>query len=650
MGGTGFSTRFKPLRGAKGAEGATKALYDELYAIIEDNIERVAKGKVYRQVTADFLSIAHEDGEGRDDLVSFNFRDGAGLCQASVHCCNHWFQLYLAALALKKGKAPSALDTIAERHGLALKDKIPPLKDLLKTCKEPLVELRGHVFGVSGPKKDPYIVSDELDDDGMLEMENLNAKERAKVLAASTKQRCECIVCVTLRKKVDLRLPKPKKEAKPKKPPKLGVKTSLHNEDTHRSISDDKATALPDAVFAPPTLESFYVYAPITTVPDGIERLAKLRKFGCINTNLTRIPEVFFRMPWLKEIDLSQSPIETVADLPKMPWLESISLERLRQLKGVEDVPFDAFPDLATLKLEWLGLGALPKSVTRAKKLRALAFSDPNATTLPASLADLSELESLTLNLEKLTTLPSLAKLSKLKELSIDAASLETIPDDALPPNLVELTLTLEKCTKLPASIGKLPRLTKLSLTGGFTSLPAALGKLGALKELWIYANALTSIPDAALPKGLSDLSLCDCPALKTLPNRLGDLADLKSFAAIRTGLAALPEPLRRAKNLETLRLTGAPELTALPAWLGELSKLSHLSLGRNPALGPLPASIARLKKKLTYLDLDETPGAFPLGAWLEGSALEYIGAARAGVSRDERARMKKLLPNALVS
>lgn len=451
-------------------------------------------------------------------------------------------------------------------------------------------------------------------------------------------------MCVKLRKKVDLRLPKPKKVAKPKKPPKLGVTTSLHDDGTHRSINDDKATTLPDAVFAPPTLESIYVYAPITTVPDGIERLAKLRKFECINTNLTRIPEVFFRMPWLKEIGLSQSPIETVADLPKMPWLERISLERLRQLKGVEEVPFDAFPDLAALKLEWLGLGALPDSVTRAKKLRALAFSDQSATTLPASLADLSELESLTLSLEKLTSFPSLAKLSKLKVLSIDAASLETIPDDALPPNLAELTLTLEKCTKLPASIGDLTQLTKLRLTGGFTSLPAALGKLGALEQLWIYANELGSVDEAALPKGLEQLSFCDCRALTALPTSLGDLAQLKGFSSIRTGLAALPEGLRRVKSLETLHFAQCP-LSTIPEWLGELTALDFLVLSGNPSLGPLPASMGRLKN-LRHLDLAESPGAFPLGSWLKDVPLESLYCSNANVSKEEKARMKALLPN----
>src|SRR5205085_12665113 len=123
--------------------------------------------------------------------------------------------------------------------------------------------------------------------------------------------------------------------------------------------------------------------------------------------------------------------------------------------------------------------------VTRVEGLKELSISDPKLATLPATIGDLAELETLTLELSAMKVLPSLAKLTKLKVLSIQSASLAQIPEGALPPNLDELSLTLDKCTTLPASIGRLKRLTKLTLSGGFTSLPAALGKLGALKELW---------------------------------------------------------------------------------------------------------------------------------------------------------------------
>lgn len=648
MGGTGFSTRFKPLRGAKGAEASTRALYDELYAIISDNIARVAKGKAYRQVTEDFLSIAHEDGEGRDDLVSFHFRDGAGLCQASVHACNHWFQLYLAALALKKGTAPSALDAIAERHSLALNDEIDDLKTLLKTCSEPLVELRGHVFGVSGPKEDPYLVSDELDED-RIEMESLNAKERAKVLAASTKQRCECIVCVTLRKKVDLKLPKPKKEAKPKKPPKLGITTTLYADGKCRSVSDNAATALPDGVFEPPSLEELSINAPITTIPEGIARLGSLRKLRLYATKIATLPEVLTRMPSLVELEFGGGSFDAIAQLSRMPWLERLGLGRLPIAKTIDELAFSAFPKLGALKLEWLDLPTLPKSVTRATALRELEIGDATMASLPASLVDLTELESLTLWMDKLTKLPPLAKLSKLKVLSINAASLASIPEDALPASLTELTLTVEKCTALPASLARLTRLEKLTLSGAFTSLPASVGKLGALKELWLYSDTLSSIPDASLPANLVQLALCDCRALTALPNRVGDLASLVGFSAIRTGLTALPDAMRRLKSLETLHLTGTPTFQALPSWIGELRKLDFVVLSGNEALGPLPASMKRLEK-LRHLDLAETPGVFPLADWIGDLPIENLYVARAGVSKEAKARLEKLLPKANIT
>lgn len=644
MGGTGFSTTFKPLAPKRRTAGATRALYDELYAIISENIRRVAKGKAYRQVTDDFLEIAHEDGEGRDDLVSFVFRDGAGLCQASAHACEHWFQLYLAALAQRSGGAPSALDAIAERHGLALADELTPLQALLDRSAEPLVVLRGHVFGVSGPKEEPYLVSDSLDE-GHVELEDLREAERAKVRAASLAQRCDCVVCATLREKVDLRLPKPKKAAKPKKPPKLGIATSLYADGKSRNISDDKATALPDAVFEPPTLESLHIGAPVTTIPDGIARLTALRKLSVINTRLTRIPEVLLRMPWVRELSLSQSPLEEASDLAKMPWLESLRLARLRHLRSLEDLRFDAFPNLQKLKLEWLELPKLPKSVCRAKKLRELELSDDALPALPASIVELAELESLTLWLDKLRKLPPLAGLEKLEVLSIQSEALTTIPDDALPLGLTELTLGVERCTTLPASITRLTALTKLTLTGAFTALPEGLGELGALKELWVYGRELATIPEGALPRHLEVLSLCDCPQMKALPVRVGSLTALRHLSATRTGLSELPESMRRLKALDTMFIQSSPSFAALPPWIGELGALDSLTLSDNPSLGPLPPSMRRLKK-LRHLDLSGSPGAFPLGDWLSALPIEDLYWSDAQVTKEEKARMKRLLPN----
>lgn len=135
MGGTGFSLKVKTIRGV---ESKPSELYDELYAIIEDNIRRIAKGKPYTQVTADYLSIAREDGAGYAGTIDFGFRDGAGLCQASVHACNHWFELFVATLAKSKGKGASPLATIAERHGLTLSGRQADIAALLETCPTPL--------------------------------------------------------------------------------------------------------------------------------------------------------------------------------------------------------------------------------------------------------------------------------------------------------------------------------------------------------------------------------------------------------------------------------------------------------------------------------------------------------------------------------
>ncbi len=50
--------------------------------------------------------------------------------------------------------------------------------------------------------------------------------------------------------------------------------------------------------------------------------------------------------------------------------------------------------------------------------------------------------------------------------------------------------------------------------------------------------------------------------------------------------------------------------------------------------------------KKLRHLDLSGSPGAFPLGDWLSALPIENLYCSDAKVTKEEKARMKRLLPN----
>src|SRR5581483_1224098 len=154
MGGVGFSIDIE-------GEGDANALYRAMYELVEANVRKLAKGKPYKQVTADFLSIAVDDGWGVATEIFFGFKDAAGLCQMSADACYHWFELVVAAL-----RENGALDLLAEEHGFRLKWKRPKtLKALLATCPEPLVEVRGMLFSTGKLDGEIYITSDDLGQD-----------------------------------------------------------------------------------------------------------------------------------------------------------------------------------------------------------------------------------------------------------------------------------------------------------------------------------------------------------------------------------------------------------------------------------------------------------------------------------------------------
>src|SRR5262249_20787227 len=155
----------------------------------------VAKRKVYRQVTEHNLGLAIDDGAGSDTEIDFGFHDSGGVVSASMHACYHWFELYVSALAETKGTQPSPLDEIAQRHGFKIAQRPPPLAELLKTCAEPLIELRKQLFGTDWYQKQPMLVSDELEGQERIEFEDLTPKERAEVEAALEKKQCDCRVC-----------------------------------------------------------------------------------------------------------------------------------------------------------------------------------------------------------------------------------------------------------------------------------------------------------------------------------------------------------------------------------------------------------------------------------------------------------------------
>jgi len=124
---------------------------------------------------------------------------------------------------------------------------------------------------------------------------------------------------------------------------------------------------------------------------------------------------------------------------------------------------------------------------------------------------------------------------------------------------LGELQIYNNALTTLPASVGKLARLTELDLQYcRITSLPDEIGDLPALTEISLRDNHLTALPAA----------IARCPALASID--LSDNPDLDLAGAFRI-LAQVPS-LRRLSLFSN-------KLTRLPDEIGLLTQLEDLWL-----------------------------------------------------------------------
>jgi hypothetical protein len=196
--------------------------------------------------------------------------------------------------------------------------------------------------------------------------------------------------------------------------------------------------------------------------------------------------------------------------------------------------------------------------------------------------------------------------------------------------NLKQLVLYSNKLTALPDVFGQLTGLKTLWLSDNqLTALPDAFGLLAGLKELYLAGNQLTALPDAFCQlTSLETLYLFN-NKLTALPSTFGQLAGLKELCLRFNQLTALPDAFGQLTSLKTLNLQNN-QLTALPDAFGLLTSLEKLELCANQ-LTALPDAFCQLTSLETlYLQknqLTALPDAFGQltglkELWLDGNPL----------------------------
>ena len=283
--------------------------------------------------------------------------------------------------------------------------------------------------------------------------------------------------------------------------------------------------------------------------------------------------------------------------------------------------------------------------------------------TIPSSIGDLTELQTLSLSSNNLYgELPStLGNCTKLEDLLVHQNKLSGILPESL-GNCTELwraDLSDNQFSgALPASIGRWGKIEVLNLSKNqFTTIPDEISKMSALQQLDLYHNNVVNIPASISElKSLVSLnlshnalemefpiSICALEGLKYLylddnkiygciPSDIGKMSNLVVLSMGQTYLSGeIPDELYDCTNLHTIDLghyhmnalgehfdkTYIPNYKGLSGVLSEkianLTKLTVLGLGDNDLSGEIPSAITKcVNLENLYLSDNRFSGAIP--------------------------------------
>jgi hypothetical protein len=241
----------------------------------------------------------------------------------------------------------------------------------------------------------------------------------------------------------------------------------------------------------------------------------------------------------------------------------------------------------------------LAKKITTVA-LSRLGYREKNIYRLPYSIGNLSHLETLYLDSNRLSNLPrSFKHLSQLTDLSLD-------------DNLFE---------KIPSSILELSQLSRLSFQGNkLQEVPTQLEKLKRLKSIDLSFNKLQGLPNTIHQLEQLTQLLINNNSITALPESIGRFQNLHFLNGFHNPLEILPDSIGELKKLKIINFSCC-NLKHLPATIGNLHKLEEVNFSYNNDLKEIPDSFFKLKnlKKLalpksinTFISLDKLQELFP--------------------------------------
>lgn len=211
---------------------------------------------------------------------------------------------------------------------------------------------------------------------------------------------------------------------------------------------------------------------------------------------------------------------------------------------------------ITRLGLNSLQLHVIPSEICRLTQLQSLSIRDNPLTTIP-NLSTLTQLQWLNLDNNQLTTIPDLNALIQLQNLFLSNNQLTTIPDLSTLTQLRSLDLSNNRLTTIP-DLRTLTQLQWLSFTGNQLTTIPDLSTLTQLQGLNLNNNLSTTVPNSSplaqlhQPTAASDLNmLTQLQRFEPSNNPSATVSNsststhLRELTSNNTQLAESPSPVR---------------------------------------------------------------------------------------------------------
>ncbi len=191
-------------------------------------------------------------------------------------------------------------------------------------------------------------------------------------------------------------------------------------------------------------------------------------------------------------------------------------------------------------------------------------------------------------------------------ELNLNDCNLFQLPENISNlTNLTALDISHNNLTVLPESIGEIASLISIDASNNqLTSIPDSISKLGNLIDLDLGDNRLEKLPDSiGNIQGLNHLCLRS-NKLTILPETIGNLTNLITIDIEDNQVYKIPNSIGNLIELEWKLYLSDNNLTLLPESIGNLVGISILFLDGNK-LTALPENIGNLTN-LVELNLED--------------------------------------------